>query len=421
VSEPPARGDDHAIEVRNVSKRFRLRRDRPSSLKEFFVRPGRSPAQDFWALRDVSLTIPKGSTYGLIGHNGSGKSTLLRTVAGIHRPTQGAVTVSGRVSALLELGAGFHPELTGRENVYLNGSILGLTRREIRSRIGEIAEFAGLGDFLDAPVRFYSSGMYVRLGFAVAVHVDPEILIVDEVIAVGDEEFQRRCFDHLYELRRKGLTLILVSHSHALVEQICDEVAWLDHGHLIGTGSPGEMTRRYVEQVNEAETSRLQAESTIDEALVHPPRGSGEIAVKSVEYWQADRIVQAATTGEPLRMRMRFVAKEPIDHPIFGVGLHHENGTHIAGVNTHIAGVDTGLLEGRGHVDVCIDRLPLMPGRYRVTTAVYDKHLLHAFDVRDLAFPLHVQPGRVGGQLGLVDLGVEWDVSADDRSSAEAS
>ena len=219
------------ISAQQVSKQYRVHRDRPDSLKEAVVRRQKNrSSSEFWALKDVSLDIEQGSLFGLIGHNGSGKTTLLKLMAGIHTPSSGQLKVNGRVSALLELGSGFHPELSGRENIYLNGAILGLTRKEMDLAVDEIIEFSDIGDFIDAPVKILSSGMYVRLGFAVAVHVAPEILLIDEVIAVGDEAFQRKCLEHLYELRRAGTTIVLVSHSLPLVEGLCDEVGWLDHG-----------------------------------------------------------------------------------------------------------------------------------------------------------------------------------------------
>ncbi|HBX79404.1 MAG TPA: ABC transporter ATP-binding protein, partial [Acidimicrobiaceae bacterium] len=223
----------HEIIVEHVSKEFRLQKDRASSLKELVTRRGRDRSTNhFWALDDVSLEIPDGSMYALVGHNGSGKSTLLRCIAGIYRPDRGQVRVKGRISTLLELGAGFHPDLSGRENVYLNATILGLTKKEIDQKFDEIVEFAGVEQFIDSPVKVYSSGMYVRLGFSVAVHVKPEILIIDEVIAVGDEQFQRKCFDHLYGLRRDGVTIVVVTHGMGTVETMCDGAAWLDHGKL---------------------------------------------------------------------------------------------------------------------------------------------------------------------------------------------
>lgn len=238
------------IVVNEMSKRFRLERNRPSSLKEAIVLKSRNRRTDeFWALRDIDVEITAGSFFGLIGHNGSGKSTLLRLMAGIHRPTLGSVKASGRLSALLELGSGFHPDLTGRENVYLNGAMLGITRKQMSASIDDIIEFSGIGDFVDEPVKIYSSGMYVRLGFAVAVNVDPDILLVDEVMAVGDEEFQRKCQKHLDKLRDKGTTIVLVSHNTALMAD-CDQVGWLDHGKLLKIGQPDDVVAAYLHSVD---------------------------------------------------------------------------------------------------------------------------------------------------------------------------
>jgi lipopolysaccharide transport system ATP-binding protein len=240
-----------AISVDGVSKKFRLERNRPSSIKEAILRIGKTnDADDFWVLRDIQLQIERGSFFGLIGHNGSGKSTLLRLMAGIHRPTTGTIESDGRLSALLELGSGFHPDLTGRENVFLNGAMLGLSRKQMAESMDTIIEFSGIGDFIDEPVKIYSSGMYVRLGFAVAVNVDPEILLVDEVIAVGDEEFQRRCMAHMNLLREKGTTIVLVSHNTRLMTELCDTIGWLDHGRLMEVGPSEGVIASYLAAVD---------------------------------------------------------------------------------------------------------------------------------------------------------------------------
>lgn len=249
-----------AVVVDDVSKCFRLPLDRPRSLKEamtgFHRAPGRkfrrTRSEPFWALRNVSLEVPRASMFGLVGRNGSGKSSLLRIMAGIYRPTGGRVAVSGRTSALLELGTGFHPELSGRENIYLNASVLGVSKAQINDRVDQIIEFSGLEEFIDSPVKVYSSGMYVRLGFAVAVHVDPEILIVDEVVAVGDEEFQIRCFSHLDYLRSQGVTIVLVSHDLSMMRDRCDQMAWLDQGRLKAAGDPQRVVDDYLDTVNPA-------------------------------------------------------------------------------------------------------------------------------------------------------------------------
>ena len=246
---PAGNGGEPAVQVTAVSKRFRIELDRPSSLKEAVLRLGRRRVEDFWVLHHVDLTIAKGSFFGLVGQNGSGKSTLLRLMAGIHRPTSGEITARGRLSALLELGAGFHPDLTGRENVYLNGAMLGLGRRQMAAAMDAIVDFSGVGVQIDAPVKIYSSGMYARLGFAVAVNVAPEILLVDEVIAVGDEEFQHRCLSHMETLRAGGTTIVLVSHDTALVRKLCDQAGWLHDGRLRTVGDPATVVDAYLSSV----------------------------------------------------------------------------------------------------------------------------------------------------------------------------
>lgn len=236
-----------AVIVDHVSKRFRLYRERNLSLKSAILRGRTSISDEFWAVRDVSFDVPEGETFGLIGKNGSGKSTLLKTLARIYHPDEGSITMRGRVASLLEVGSGFHPELSGRENVYLNGSILGLSRKEVAARFDEIVEFSGVEKFIDQPVKNYSSGMYVRLGFAVAINVRPDVLIVDEVLAVGDGEFKKRSKEKFRELTQEGRTVILVSHSLGQVRSMCHQVAWLENGRLRQLGPAAEVTRAYEE------------------------------------------------------------------------------------------------------------------------------------------------------------------------------
>lgn len=260
---------DNAIVVDQVSKEFRLQKDRAHSLKELVTRRDRNSGADrHTALDDVSFAIPQGSMYALVGHNGSGKSTLLRCIAGIYKPTSGSVQVEGRISTLLELNAGFHPDLTGRENVYMNATILGMNRKQIDERFDDIVDFAGVREFIDTPVKIYSSGMFVRLGFSVAVHVDPEILIIDEVIAVGDTEFQRRCFDHLYALRKRGVTIVVVTHGIGTVESMCDGAAWLDHGVLQMTGTGAEVAVAYMDKVNTDEREADERDAAVAQTEV---------------------------------------------------------------------------------------------------------------------------------------------------------
>lgn len=408
-----------AISIEGVSKKFVLRADRASSIKEAFLRRNKTESKDFWALKDVSFDIPKGSFYGIIGHNGSGKSTLLRLTAGIHKPTTGTITTNGKISALLELGSGFHPDLTGRENVFLNGAMLGLPRKQMERAIDEITEFSGIGDFIDAPVKVYSSGMHVRLGFAIAVHVEPEILLVDEVLAVGDEAFQRKCFDHIYALRRRGTTIVLVSHDAGTMESLCDEVAWLDHGELQAVGEAPPTIEMYLGRVNEQENRRLVAEAeakelealsetiTVEDA---ERRGSGEIRITSVDLLNSDGSKRhSALSGDPLIIRLNYEAASQIMHPVFGLGIYHENGTHLSGPNNRLAGVEQPVIpKGKGHVDVSVDRMPLLDGKYFITTGIYSADLLHCFDSWDRSNRLIVQPGSSDERYGMVEFGARW-------------
>src|SRR6476660_8969774 len=271
----------NAIEVTHASKIYRRysRRRQFATLKSALL--ARSlirdlePDETFSALSDVSFTVPTGRTLGVIGRNGSGKSTLLKLVAGITKPTVGTVVVNGRISALIELGAGFHPEISGRENVFINGIMLGLTKREVARRFDEIVEFAEMQEFIDAPVKTYSSGMYMRLGFAVAIHVDPEVLLVDEVLAVGDEGFTHKCLDKFGEFKRRGKTILLVTHSLGMVERFCDEALWLDAGRIKGSGDPKRIVGAYLTDIEQREERELaagdaKARETASAAVISP-------------------------------------------------------------------------------------------------------------------------------------------------------
>ncbi|HEY0510140.1 MAG TPA: ABC transporter ATP-binding protein [Blastococcus sp.] len=401
-----------AVEIRDVTKKFRMHNDRKTNVKEMFSARRRSSRTDeFWALKGVSLDIPKGKTFGLIGHNGSGKSTLLKLVAGIHRPSSGTITAAGRVSAMLELGAGFHPEMSGRDNIYLNGSILGMTRKQIDAAMDDIIEFSGLGDFIDTPVKVYSSGMYVRLGFAIAVNLDPEILIIDEVIAVGDEAFQRRCFDHLYELRRKGVTIVLVTHSLSLVADLCDEAAWLDGGTLKAIGPSRDVVDAYLSAVNRKEAEALEesdeppadADTTGGKT---PRRGSGEVRVTRVEYLdEAGRPRPFLTTGKAGTVRLHYTASTALPSVTFGLAFSTESGVTVAGPNSGYGDAAFAVEAGEGHVDFALPELFLQPGEFLITTAVVDKG--HAYDYVDRAFVLKVRADDVT-EPGLVKMSGSW-------------
>jgi lipopolysaccharide transport system ATP-binding protein len=400
-----------AVVVNDVSKRFRLYKEKATSLKERVTRLKGSTYEEYWALNDVSLEVPQGTTYGLIGHNGSGKSTLLRLMAGIHRPTRGKIDVHGRVSALLELGAGFHSELTGRENIYLNGSILGLNRKAINSKIDEIVDFAGLGEFIDTPVKVYSSGMFVRLGFSVAVHVEPDILIIDEVIAVGDEDFQRRCFDHLYRLRNSGATIIMVTHSLNIVQSMCDNAAWLDHGELRAVGAAPEVVHQYLDQVNVVEAERIESGATggdSESVDTEADAAHGLIAIEQVELLGSDgQPTKVASPGEALTVRMHWTSKEQLEMPLFSFAVENEAGVYVANPGMRPTAERGDVIAGDGYVDYRMDDLPLGPGQYTLSVAAHDHSGTTVLDKRERFLVLRVQPGPHVVN-GLVDLMGSW-------------
>jgi ABC-2 type transport system ATP-binding protein/lipopolysaccharide transport system ATP-binding protein len=399
------------VRIDHLSKRFRRTRDRRNTLKELVVRGRSRDVEDFWALRDITFDIPKGSVYGLLGHNGSGKSTLLKVIAGIYRASEGRASVEGRLAALIELGAGFHPELTGRDNIKLNGSILGLSRKEVDAATDEIIDFSGLPDFIDEPVKNYSSGMYVRLGFSVAVHMRPDVLLIDEVIAVGDEDFQRKCFDHLYELRRSGRTIVIVSHQTSMLASMCDEVSWLDHGSLVEAGPATKVVDDYISSVNAVEVAD-GTPSTPGRVVAARP-GSGHIRLTAVESIGPDgEPASSCVTGEALRLRLAFHANEELVGLVFSVTLHHETGAVVTAVTTRSTGDAVQPVLGPGRIDYVQESCRLNPGNYRVDVTVLDPSETHVFDSWTQALDLVVRPGSGPRRGGLVVLADAFDITA---------
>ena len=392
------------VEVTDVSKRFRLYHERNQSLKASVMRGRRARYDEFWALRDVSIEVLEGTTFGLIGENGSGKSTLLKCMARILRPDKGEIVTRGKISALLELGAGFHPELSGRENVYLNGSILGLSKRQLNARFDEIVAFAGLEKFIDTPVKNYSSGMYVRLGFSVAINVDPDLLLIDEVLAVGDAEFQRRCSDKFAELRAKGKTIVIVTHSLQTVREMCDQVALLEHGVLRAVGPAKEVVDRYLGDVfGEDDVTRNDAADGLNVERIEMLNASG-LAVERVR------------TGEPVVLRLHYAAEETVDQPVFGVSVHSLDGIEISRPTTNGAGVMVPPLHGEGSVDFGIDRLLLLPGIYDITATLGSGAISSGPPDRDHALRITVELGDAAEEHGLVSLGGHWEVAGNGRA-----
>jgi ABC-type polysaccharide/polyol phosphate transport system ATPase subunit len=418
----------HAIEIINASKvyrRFSQRRQlttlKSALLSRSLTRDLR-PDETFAAVRDVTVSVRRGRTLGVIGRNGSGKSTLLKLVAGITKPTTGTVHVNGRISALIELGAGFHPEISGRENVFINGIMLGLTKRQIARRFDEIVDFAELTDFIDAPVKTYSSGMYMRLGFAVAIHVDPDVLLVDEVLAVGDEGFTHKCLDKFAEFKRRGKTILLVTHSLGLVERFCDEALWMDAGIMKALGDPKRVVGAYITDVEVSEEQQLaagDAKAQESVAVVSPDEpatavlpdhpietaagpadmfrategrwGSREIEITDVELRGPDNEPgHVFHSGQPLTICMTF--RSPIENQDFviGIGIFNAEGVCCYGTNTNIEELKAVRILGDAEAYFTIESLDLVEGTYKLDVAIhkldgypYDYHrLLYTFRVK---------------------------------------
>jgi ABC-2 type transport system ATP-binding protein len=397
-----------AISVDDVSKKFRLYHERNQALKAAIMRRRRARYEEFWALRDVSFDIPEGTTFGLIGENGSGKSTLLKCMANILRPDKGNIEVNGKVSALLELGAGFHQELSGRENVYLNGAILGLSKKQITDRFDEIVGFAGLEQFVDTPVKNYSSGMYLRLGFSVAINVEPDVLLIDEILAVGDAEFQQKCAEKFAELRESGKTIVIVSHALETIRNFCDQVALLDHGHVRAIGPSSQVIDDYLQGVHIDRTGGSQGAR----------HGSGEIRIEQVQLLDANGKPTTRTrTGDAVTLRLEFATTEPVERPVFGFGIGRIDGVGVTGPNMKDYEAVPEKLDGRGFVDYRIDWLPLLPGTYDVNVSVFDFNIARQYDGRVHALRFDVDRGEPGERLGVVSFNGKWEITETEGTS----
>ena len=424
-----------AIELLDVSKVYRRYGGRQfstlkSALLQRSILRDLQPSETFPALTGVSFSVPKGSTYGVMGRNGSGKSTALKLVAGITKPTSGTVRVEGRISALIELGAGFHPEISGRENVFINGIMLGLTKREIQERFDEIVDFAELREFIDAPVKTYSSGMYMRLGFAVAINVNPDVLLVDEVLAVGDEGFTHKCLDKFAEFKRSNRTILLVTHSLNLIERFCDEALWLDAGRAMSHGDPKRVVGAYLTKVEEGEEALLAATTARavesasratgregqvgqvgqvgregqDQPVEHPQDPTSDMFQATEGRWGSreveitdvaclDRGGQPSFvfhSGDPIAVRVKLRAAHPVDDFVFGIGLFNADGVCCYGTNTYLEDLNPQRLAGDAEATFAIESLDLVEGTYKLDIAVhkidgfpYDYHrLLYTFRVK---------------------------------------
>lgn len=392
----------NAIVVDQVWKKFRLYHEKNQYLKAALTQGRRAKYEDFWALQNVSFEIPYGEAFGIIGSNGSGKSTLLKCLAGILTPDQGTLTSHGRVAALLELGAGFHPDLSGRENISLNGAILGMTRREIDNKFDDIVGFAGLEQFIDTPVKNYSSGMVVRLGFAIAINVEPEILIIDEVLAVGDEEFQQRCFQKIEQFRREGRTIIFVSHGLSQVSQFCHRALWLEKGKVQTIGPAYEVVSEYTGVAHHVE--HIETSDISDDPLDR--WGTGEVRITRVVMSSADgRDTSTFESGQPFRVRVEYEINSPVTELVVGLRITHLHGFNVFGSNTKRRGLALPTLSQKGVVNFVVDALPILEGTFDLTVDVSDNAEVNPYDHIEKGFRFNViQNGtfdegvtRVGG------------------------
>lgn len=401
------------IQFEHVSKRFNFYDGNASTVLESLIErisPGKrahlTANPDLWAVNDVSFEVMAGQSVGIIGKNGSGKSTALKLMTHILHPTKGRVTVRGRVSALLELGTGFHPDLTGRDNIFLNAAILGLQKETIAERYDRIVEFSELGEFIDMPVKHYSSGMYMRLGFSVAIHMNPDILIVDEILAVGDQAFQLKCLDRIHDMLRDGVTLIMVSHNLDVMRKMCSHLIWMEKGVVVASGLTDDVANEYDSYSAGFDTVSMQQV----ESLANFKRsGSGEAQITAVRILDSNGNEEKQfKTHDSLTIEMDYIAHEEIEQPEFGLAIYREDGLHVNGPNTQFAGFDIEKIDGEGVVSYTISDLPLLPARYLVTVAISDGHFPHSYDYHEQAYTFRIVPGGTKEQWGAVEIAANW-------------
>jgi ABC-type polysaccharide/polyol phosphate transport system ATPase subunit len=383
-----------AIEVQDISKQFRLYSEKHTSLKERVIHGGKMPFTPFWALRDVTVDVNQGETFGILGRNGCGKSTLLKCIAGILKPTSGEIRVRGSLAAMLELGAGFQPELSGRDNIYLNGSLLGLPRSEIEKRFDDIVAFAELEDFIDNQVKFYSSGMYVRLGFAVAVNVEPDVLLVDEVLAVGDAAFQRKCLDHVKRFQREGRTIVVVSHGTDVIRQNCDRALVMNHGQVITVDEPGEAIRVYLADLLGVGT------------MAGSESGGIEGNVLAIGTVQAEHAASGSRPhiypGESLTVTAELDSLAPVPDAMATIAIHDDKNELVFASDPDDPACAIDVPEGGGVVRFSFPEVPLLDGTYSVSVGVRSATETAIYDWKDQVTQFEVaNPGRSTGRVRL--------------------
>ena len=403
------------IDVRDVKKKFRVYRDRGNTLRDRFLTAGRGKYQEHWVLNGISFQVGRGEAVGLIGENGCGKSTTLKMLTKILYPDEGTIETKGRVSSLIELGAGFHPDLSGRENIYTNASIFGLSRKEINERLDGIIAFSELEKFIDDPVRTYSSGMYMRLAFAVAINVDADILLIDEILAVGDAAFQAKCFRKLQEIKNRGTTIVIVSHAMAQIEQICERSIWIDEGLIRMDGAPRDVHPHYMEWMSRKDQPEDEEEAPADRAVQEKDEagnlvrwGSGEARMTKVKVLGADGTEKTKfTPWEPFTVHIDYTAEKELDDAVIGLALYRSDGVMIYGTNTLIDTAKPVKLKKEGSIDLKIDSLQAANGEYMIDLA------LHKPDGFNYDFWRDICRIRIADRIqapGEIALKHEWDV-----------
>jgi len=394
---------ESVIKIENVTKKFRLYSDRPLSIKENIVRGMKNTYKEFYALNDVSFEVKRGSTIGLIGKNGSGKSTLLKMINRTMFPDKGKITINGKIASLIELGAGFHPELSGRENIYNNATIFGFSKEEIDKRLPEIIEFSELEEFIDNTLRTYSSGMYARLAFSVAIHVDADILLVDEILGVGDINFQSKCANKIYEMKRNGTTIILVTHDMSTIDRLCDYAVWLDHGKKIAEGSPKEIQNAYLKYMAEEQEERQKIEETkakveekeknikveekdVRKKITHLGEhfGNGNVIFTSCKLLDEKGVDRRSfNTGQKVKLQVEYLCQvDPADLQVnIGFEISSTQGIYIYGTNTSREGYKKVKLQKKGIIEVELENLRLLPGDYNIGSITQFKMYSNIHDV----------------------------------------
>jgi ABC-type polysaccharide/polyol phosphate transport system ATPase subunit len=409
-----------AIEVNGVTKVYRLYSSSRDRLKELFNLGGKKYHHEFDALRDISFIVDTGETVGIIGQNGSGKSTLLKIITGVIQPTGGTVRVNGRVSSLLELGAGFNLEFTGRDNVFMNGALMGFSRKEIERKVIDIEAFADIGEFIDQPVRTYSSGMYTRLAFSVAINVEPDILIIDEILSVGDENFQSKCRKKIQELRENGITILLVSHDMFTIENLCTKVFLFDHGRCLAEGTPKEVIQVYH---NLLKTRSGTSHGVLDRDVNSLPCSSQRPQI--FKQWGTKDVEITGVTflndqGAPvdhikvipngrLSIRIDFVAHKKVNNPVFGFSIQRDDGADVNRSNTRMSHFEIPFVEGKGTIAYCVDVLPLLPGKFFLTVGICDYDMFIPYSFWDKSLYFEVEKVGLGEeQFGILPLAGKW-------------